>query len=77
MNDPFSEIKARIEALQEELRTIAPHAHNAQRIADRRRGVEILTDQLARIKRMHQRFLECRAELLARCDRYGTMPNAR
>jgi hypothetical protein len=77
MHDPIAQIRARIESLQEELRTIAPHAHNAERIESRRRGVAILQDQLERIERMHLRFLECRAELLARCDRYGTTINGR
>jgi hypothetical protein len=77
MNDPISKIRARIEALTEELRSIAPHAHNARRIEDRRRGVAIHTDQLERIERVHQRWLEGRAELLVRCDRFATMPRAR
>jgi hypothetical protein len=78
MSNATAEIRARIEALQEELRTIAPHPHNAERIASRKRGVQILQDQLERVERVHQRFLEGRAELLARCDRFGSMmPDAR
>jgi hypothetical protein len=67
-------IRERIVSLQEELRAIPPHAHNAERIASRKRGVAILQDQLERIERMHERFLEHRGELLARCDQF-TRPN--
>lgn len=77
MTDSISEIRARIEALQEELRQIPPHAHNSERIESRRRGVAILTDQLARIERMHLGFLLHRAELLARCDQFHDMPRGR
>ena len=77
MNDKVSRIKGRIEALQEELRAIIPARHSAQRIADCKRGIAILQDQLERIERMHQRFLEGRAELLARCDQFSRPPAAR
>lgn len=70
MNDAVSQIRARIESLREELSRIAPHQHNAQRIADRKRGIELCEQQLARIERMHVRFLEYRGELLARCDQF-------
>jgi hypothetical protein len=53
MNDNISRIKGRIEALQEKLRVIIPACHNAQRIADHKRGIAILQDQLERIERMH------------------------
>jgi hypothetical protein len=59
-------IQGRIESLEEELRGIAPHAHNAQRIADRKYMIQLLHAQLERIERMHLTFLETRAELLAR-----------
>jgi hypothetical protein len=77
VNDNVSRIKARIEALQDELKSIAPHAHNAERIASRKRGVTILQDQLRRIEAMHENFLLYRAELLARCDQFATMPRGR
>jgi hypothetical protein len=70
MIDARDQIRDRIESLQEELSRIAPHAHNATRIADRKRMVEVLQDQLARIERLHDRFLIYRAELLARCDQF-------
>jgi hypothetical protein len=59
-------IRGRIEALKEELRAIPPHRFNAQKIADRQRGLELCQAQLARIEAMHQRFLDYRAELVAR-----------
>jgi hypothetical protein len=59
-------IQGRIEALQDELRTIPPHRFNAQKIADRKRGIELCEQQLARIERMHANFLVYRAELVAR-----------
>jgi hypothetical protein len=77
VNDPVSEIRARIEALQDELKSIPAAPWAAQKIADRKRGIAILTDQLERVERVHQRFLEGRAELLVRLERFATMPNAR
>lgn len=74
MNDNASRIKGRIEALQEEVRAIIPAHHNAQRIEDRKRGIAILQDQLERIERLHGRFLFYRAELVARCDLFSSMP---
>jgi hypothetical protein len=77
VNDARDMIRARIESLQDELSRIAPHAHNSQRIADRRRMIDVLNDQLARIERMHDAFLMYRAELLARCDQFTGMPRGR
>jgi hypothetical protein len=60
------------QALREELAQINPaHPWNRQRIADRQRGIELCQDQLARIERMHERFLMYRGELLARCDQFS------
>jgi hypothetical protein len=77
MSDATAEIRARIESLEDELRTIPPLQFNPERIASRKRGIAILQDQLERIERVHQRFLEGRAELLARCELLGSMPKAR
>jgi hypothetical protein len=66
MTDAIARIKGQIEALREELRVIPPHRFNGQKIADRQRGVQIYEAQLARIEAMHQRFLDYRAELVAR-----------
>jgi hypothetical protein len=66
MSDARERIRAQLESLQEELRAIPPHRFNAQKIADRKRGIVILQDQLARIEAAHAAFLACRAELVGR-----------
>jgi hypothetical protein len=77
LNDNISRITARIASLEDELRTIAPHIHNAERIESRRRGVAILKDQVRRIEAMHDAWLFHHGTLLARCDEYRDMPRCR
>lgn len=66
MSDARDMIRGRIQGLQEELALIAPHSWNHGRIADRRQGIILLQMQLDRIEAMHKRFLDYRAELVAR-----------
>ena len=66
MTDAREMIRGQIESLQEELRAIPPHRFNAQKIADRHRGLALCQAQLERIERGHQTFLNRRAELAAR-----------
>lgn len=78
MNDACEAIKARIQALEEELRTINPAAPwNAERIASRQRGLVACRQQLDRVERLHAAWLENRAVLLARCDQFKDMPRGR
>lgn len=69
-----SGVEAQIEALKEELARIQPTEWNRQRIADRERQLAISEATLARIEAVHQRFLNGRAELLARCERFPALP---
>jgi hypothetical protein len=66
VSDTRSLIRDRIESLKQELATIPPHRFNDQKIADRRRMIELLHAQLDCIELMDLRSLEVRAELLAR-----------
>jgi hypothetical protein len=66
MSDARDRIRGQIQSLTEELGTTPPHRFNAQRIADRQRGLALCQAQLERIERSHQSFLNRRAELAAR-----------
>jgi hypothetical protein len=71
--DQAAAIRGRIQGLREELARIAPHAHNAERIASRKRGIELCEQQLERVERMHQRFLDYRSALVQRAGQYARM----
>ena len=60
------EARDHIEALEEELRTIPPHAHNATKIRDREESLRFYRRYVHRLESIRESFLVRRAELLFR-----------
>jgi len=66
-------LRDRLEVAEEELRLIPAAPHNAVKIADRQHAIETMRNQIARLERMHQSFIDRRHELLARCGQFAAM----
>jgi hypothetical protein len=77
MTDARDRIRAQMQSLEEELARIPPHSWNHGRIADRRQGLILCQMQLDRIDRMHQRFLDYRATLVARHHAFAARKGGR
>jgi hypothetical protein len=63
--------RGHIQALSEELASIPRHPGNHRKIVDRERQLAFYERHLERLEGIHRRFLEGRAELLARCDQFS------
>jgi hypothetical protein len=67
----------RIKLLTDELARIPRTPLHAEKVESRERGLALYQAQLGRIDRMHERFMEHRAELAARNREFGDVLKGR